>query len=254
MERRSWWTRGEVLAAGLFLAAALAWWQADRLSEGAGSHREASRREATIRHARGVKDRLAGEAAARHRDDPAGPTPAAWDGRPGGAWSAARTSPHGVRPEGSASGLLDRSTAIATGLAPPESEEERAARLAAELAKLARDLEFTAGLREPPQQRAAAAPEPWRPDPEAEGRPAPVVEDVSPRRALSEGGEEVVIHGRNLRVAQVMFGITSARIVEAGPTRVTVVAPRASPGEVRIAVTNDDGHGALAEQSFSYER
>jgi hypothetical protein len=142
------------------------------------------------------------------------------------------------------------------GGAEVETEEEREAAqpLAEGMKRLVRDIEFNAnaGLPEPLQQVVVQPPAPWRPDPAAEARPPPVIEDVQPRAAPAAGGSRVTIRGRNLRAAQVMFGLDPARIVAAGPAVVTVEAPPARAGQVAIAVTNDDGSYAVAAVPFTY--
>jgi hypothetical protein len=142
------------------------------------------------------------------------------------------------------------------GAAEVESEEEREAAqpLAEGMKRLVRDIEFNAnaGLPEPLQQVVVQPPAPWRPDPAAETRPPPVIEDVQPRAGPAAGGARVTIRGKNLRAAQVMFGLDPARIVAAGPAVITVEAPPARAGQVAIAVTNDDGSYAVAAVPFTY--
>jgi hypothetical protein len=146
------------------------------------------------------------------------------------------------------------SLAVDGGAGEPQSEEEQeaAAPLADRMRRLVRDIEFSAGLPEPLQQVVVEPPAPWRPDPSADARPPPVIEDVEPRAGPASGGARVLIRGRNLRAAQVMFGLDPARIVAAGPAAVTVVAPPARAGPVAIAVTNEDGSYAVAAVPFTY--
>ncbi len=119
-------------------------------------------------------------------------------------------------------GLAGQAGSLATdaGAAEVESEEEREAAqpLAEGMKRLVRDIEFNAnaGLPEPLQQMVVPPPDPWRPDPAAETRPPPVIEDVQPRAGPAAGGARVTIRGKNLRAAQVMFGLDPARIVAAG--------------------------------------
>ncbi len=254
MATRAWWQRAEAMAAGVLLAGALGAWQAAR-----------------------VADRLGFGPSAPAPADPAqggGDAPGTAT-RPGRRprWSAARDAPLLPSPGGPVARLLadgpaaaggpvpgpggearDWSGAIATGLAPAEREEDAAARLAGELRKLGSDLEFSPGLPEPRQQRVAPSPEPWRPDPEALARPPPEVLGLRPGAAPADGGAAVVIRGRHLRPAQVMFGTAAARIVRVAPDEVTVLVPRTAPGEVRVALTNDDGHFALAPEPFTLRR
>ena len=140
------------------------------------------------------------------------------------------------------------------GPGEPQTEEERAAakELADSMKRFVMSLEFNAGLPEPPQGVVIRPPAPWRPDPAAEGRPPPVIEDVDPRVGPASGGTRVTIRGRNLRASQVMFGLAPAPIVIASPEAVTVLAPEAGAGPVTIAVTNDDGSYALAGVPFTY--
>lgn len=142
------------------------------------------------------------------------------------------------------------------GPGEPQTEEERAAakELADSMKRFVMSLEFNVGLGlpEPPQGVVVRPPAPWRPDPAAEGRPPPVIEDVDPRVGPASGGTAVTIRGRNLRASQVMFGLAPAPIVIASPEAVTVLAPEAGAGPVTIAVTNDDGSYALAAVPFTY--
>ena len=135
-----------------------------------------------------------------------------------------------------------------------DAEREVAQPLADTMKRFVLDLEFNAGLPEPPQQNVVQPPAPWRPDPGAEGRPLPIIEEVEPRVGPASGGVRVAIRGRNLRAAQVMFGLAPARIVSAGPNMVTVEAPPASAGPVLIAVTNEDGSYAVAGLPFTYSK
>jgi hypothetical protein len=125
-------------------------------------------------------------------------------------------------------------------------------RLAADMKRLVRDLEFNAGLPEPIQQTVVPPPPPWRPESGTESQEPPVIDDVVPRGAPSSGGVRVTIRGKNLRASRVMFGLSEARIVSVSPDAVTVVAPGGDAGPVRIAVTNDDGSYAVARAPFTY--
>ncbi len=117
--------------------------------------------------------------------------------------------------------------------------------------KLLRDLEYTKGLPEPPQQLVQPQPEPWRRDPTREG-PPPEITGVSPRRGRVAGGERVEIRGRNLRVVSVMFGASPARLLAATDALVTVEAPAGSPGPASIALTNEDGTWGVAAEPYMY--
>ncbi|BDG06106.1 IPT/TIG domain-containing protein [Anaeromyxobacter oryzae] len=205
----------------------------------------------------GVAGRPAHE---QRRDEPAGPgaakldpvatgQPERWTGDAAGLPGGDEMLAGGRAPAAATTVALDGADAFRT-------EEERAAaeRLATELGRLVRDLEFNAGLNEPTQQTVVPPPAPWRPDPRADGRAAPVVDDVWPRGAPAAGGARVTIRGRNLRASQVMFGATAARIVRAEDDAVTVVAPAGSAGPVVISVTNDDGTYALSRVPFTYRR
>jgi hypothetical protein len=136
-------------------------------------------------------------------------------------------------------------------VAPTEAESREAERVASDMGRLVRDLEFSPGLREPPQQTVRPSPEPWRPDPAREG-PSPVVESVEPRRGKVAGGDRVVVRGRNLRVVEVMFGQAAGKILSATGTTVAVETPPSSSGPVKVAVTNDDGTWAIVEGSFTF--
>ena len=142
------------------------------------------------------------------------------------------------------------------GLGEPQTEEERAAakELADSMKRFVISLEFNVGLGlpEPPQGVVVRPPDPWRPNPAAEGLPPPVIEDVDPRAGPASGGTRVTIRGRNLRASQVLFGLAPAIIVIASPEAVTVLAPEGSAGPVVIAVTNDNGSYALAGVPFTY--
>jgi hypothetical protein len=79
-----------------------------------------------------------------------------------------------------------------------------------------------------------------------------VIEDVWPNKAAASGGERIVLRGRNLRAAQVVFGLTPARIIEAWDEKVTLAAPAAGAGPVAIVLTNRDGNYAVAGAAFQY--
>lgn len=123
--------------------------------------------------------------------------------------------------------------------------------LASGMAKLVRDLEFSPGQKEPPQQVVKPQPEPWRRDPSREG-PAPEVVAVVPARSGAAGGGRASIRGRNLRVVQVMFGTNPAQLVAASGTEVVVEIPPGSTGPATVAVTNDDGTWTEAPEPFVY--
>jgi hypothetical protein len=114
------------------------------------------------------------------------------------------------------------------------------------------DLEFTEGLREPPQSSIVPPPAPWSPDPASAEAPQPVIDDVWPTKAPAAGGEKVVIRGKNLHAAQILFGLAPARIIRESEESVTVEAPPSSGEKVGIVVTNRDGHYAVAGTSFEY--
>ncbi|HEX7488208.1 MAG TPA: IPT/TIG domain-containing protein [Anaeromyxobacteraceae bacterium] len=116
----------------------------------------------------------------------------------------------------------------------------------------ASDLEYSAGLPEPPQQSVVPSPHPWAPSPDAEPNANPVIEDVWPRGGPSSGGGRVVIRGRNLRASQVLFGTSPAHIITATDGELTVAAPGEDAGEIAIAVTNDDGNYAIAAEAYRY--
>lgn len=248
MTQRSPWTRTDVVGLGVLLAGALGAWQASRVADALGFGPGAPAVES------------AAAAGGERPRGPSRPERAPVQGRRAGAplggfpsGQVARPAPPDARPWPDEP-PVDRSRAIATGLAPRETEAEASARLTEEFRRLTRDLEYSPGLPEPRQQRMAPQPEPWRPDPEAAGSPAPVIEGVSPASAPAGGSAEVVIRGQHLRAAQVMFGATAARIIGARPDQVTVVVPPSAAGEVRIALTNEDGQFALSPASFTLRR
>jgi hypothetical protein len=116
------------------------------------------------------------------------------------------------------------------------------------------DQEFSPGLAEPAQQQVVPPSPTWRPEPSAEASPIPVVEDMWPHKAPASGGERVVLRGKNLAgAAQVVFGLTPARIlsIDAEKDTVTVAAPAASAGKIAIVVTTRDGNYAIVE-GFEY--
>lgn len=252
MATRAWWQRAEAMAAGVLLAGALGAWQAARVADRLGFGPSASA-PAAPEQGGGEPPGSAGRQG-RHtpRSAAQGSPLRASPGGPPARPPAAGPAPAGG--PGPGGEPRDWSGAIATGLAPREREEEAAARLAGEFRKLGSDLEYSPGLPEPRQQRVAPSPEPWRPDPEALARPPPEVLGLWPAAAPAGGGAAVVIRGRHLRPAQVMFGTAAARIVRVAPDEVTVVVPRTDPGEVRVAITNDDGHFALAPGPFTLRR
>ena len=132
-----------------------------------------------------------------------------------------------------------------------DEERREGEEIASGMAKLVRDLEWSPGQKEPPQQVVQPQPDPWRPDPTREG-PAPVVEEVVPARAGAAGGGRAVIRGRNLRVVQVMFGASPAPLLAASGSEVIVEIPPGAIGPATVAVTNDDGTWAVATEPFVY--
>jgi hypothetical protein len=134
----------------------------------------------------------------------------------------------------------------------PEQGRAAAERLAEKMQRLVRDLEYNAGLPEPPQQVVVAPPPAWTPAASAAGAP-PVIEEVAPSHAPVAGGTTVTIRGKNLRPSQIMFGSEPARIVSASAEAVTVVAPPARAGQVAIALTNGDGTYDITRAPFSYQ-
>jgi hypothetical protein len=114
------------------------------------------------------------------------------------------------------------------------------------------DLEFNAGLPEPSQEQVVAPPAPWTPSRDAEAGAKPFIEDIWPDKAPASGGDRIVLRGKNLQAAQVVFGLAPAKILDASTDRLTVAAPAASAGEVAIVVTNRDGSYAIAGTPFHY--
>jgi len=125
--------------------------------------------------------------------------------------------------------------------------------LPAERAK-AIDLEWNAELPAPPQDQVVPPPAPWRPAARAEAAAPPEIADVWPKEGPEAGGEVVVIKGRNLQPAQVLFGMVPARVLEASPEAVKVAVPGSGAGEVPIVLTNADGAYAVAMHAFRYYR
>lgn len=117
---------------------------------------------------------------------------------------------------------------------------------------MASDLEYTAGLEEPPQSQVMPPGAPWRRPAGADLPPPPVIDDVWPDKGPSSGGDRVVIRGRDLRAVRVLFGFTPATILSATDQEVTVAAPPAGAGEVRILVTTRDGNYVVAGTTFRY--
>jgi hypothetical protein len=70
----------------------------------------------------------------------------------------------------------------------------------------------------------------------------------------SGGLAVVVIRWRNLRPAQVLFGMAPARILEATAEAVKVAVPQSGAGEVPVVLTNADGAYAVAMHAFRYYR
>ncbi len=138
-----------------------------------------------------------------------------------------------------------RSGGVPGAGADPGGQGEELERIMEGMRKLARDLEYTPGLREPLQQTVQPSPEPWRRDETREG-PPPVVLSVTPERIRAAGGDRVTIRGRNLRVVGVMFGSAPGRLLAAGDEVVTVEAPPSPPGPVPVAITNEDGTWTIA--------
>jgi hypothetical protein len=132
-----------------------------------------------------------------------------------------------------------------------EAESREAERVAEEMGRLVRDLEYSSGLPEPPQQTVQRPPEPWRPDPARQG-PSPIVDSVEPRHGRAAGGDRVVLRGRNLRAVEVMFGQAAGKILSASGSTLTVETPSSGPGQVAIAVTNDDGTWAVVDGVFTF--
>ena len=116
------------------------------------------------------------------------------------------------------------------------------------------DLEFSEGLAEPPQQKVVPAPAPWTPAPGAEAGAKPIIEDVWPVKGPVSGGDRVVIRGKNLDAAQVVFGLAPAQIISVSEAHdtLTVAVPACGAGQVAIVVTNRDGNYAVAGGTFEY--
>jgi IPT/TIG domain-containing protein len=133
---------------------------------------------------------------------------------------------------------------------PADGDGRRARELAESMQRLVRDLEYSPGLEEPPQQVIVRAPEPWRPDLQAEAAAAPEIDEVVPQSASR--GSVVKIRGKNLHVTQVVFGHSPARIMGGTGDEVTVEVPPGAGSNVAVAVTNSDGKYALANGKFAY--
>jgi hypothetical protein len=249
MPHRPWFPASSWTAAVLLAAVALGVWAASRTAEALGIEKSTVSRPSTaapLRKSAPERSRSARDV----RSAPGLPVPAA--APEAAAALAARLdegtvsrSPPGPWPE-------PPRPAVAEAEEPqPPAAGAESARLTEGLARLARDLEFNAGLPEPPQQLVVRPPEPWRPSEGAGAVSQPVIVGVEPRSAPGAGGARVVIRGQNLRPGQVMFGQAPARILSATGDAVTVVAP-AGAGPVVIAVTNDDGAFALSSVPFTY--
>lgn len=236
MAVRLMWSRTDSLGAGVLLAAIFGAWQATQLADVLGYAEparppEASRPERRESRARATRSQGAGR-------------------------ELGTTAFHSAEPADAPSAPVQAAATFIGDQTPPaptpEAEALAAEQLSAEMTRLARDLEYTPGLPEPKQQVVRKTPTTWRPPPEAVTSEAPVIEALAPSSAPVGGGVKVVLRGRNLRVAQVMFGGKAARITGATPQAVTVEAPPGA-GPVRIAVTNTDGTWALVEQPFTYK-
>src|SRR5512137_963218 len=169
MKSRSLFQSGPVRVAVFLAAMALGAWQAmrlaDRLWPGQGKGEPAV----------GASP-AAGQRRELRRQDPSGLDLAPRDAR---QVSTAQRPAEATAP----------SMALGEGSTPdspvePQTEEEWKASqaLADTMGRFVRDLEFNAGLPEPPQQVVVQPPAPWRPDPAVEGRAPPVIDDVDPRR------------------------------------------------------------------------
>ncbi len=185
---------------------------------------------------------------------PGWPVAPAGEGPSGGlpAAEVPGTPPGGQAPAPGSGTALQ---AVAVPVAPEdlaEREQEAAGRLQEAMGRLVSDLEFTPGLREPLQQTVVKPPDPWTPPADAGAHPPPDIAEVSPGSAPAAGGVLVTIRGRNLRAPRVVFGSRPARVFGGGADFVTVEVPPARPGQVTIAVTNDDGSWALSGQPFTY--
>jgi hypothetical protein len=238
VRRRLSFQSSPVRVALLLGAVALGAWQAVRLADSLwpGENKREPNRSASPAAGHPEERRRPGSGGSGGSDFAVPGTPV--DGRPAG-------TPQ--RPDG------DQQTEPKTDPLA-DAEREVAQPLAESMKRFVLDLEFNAGLPEPPQQNVVQPPAPWRPDPGAEGRPPPIIEEVEPRVGPASGGARVTIRGRNLRASQVMFGLAPARIIRAGPNAVTVEAPPASAGPVLVAVTNEDGSYAVAPAPFTYSK
>lgn len=249
MAVRPWWSRTSVIGVGVLLAAALGAWQASRVADALGFGPRALSEE------RGAPAPGRGRPAGRPPSPPpVGAGRTALASTPAGPGERTlREEPERPDPTPAPAGAAPAPGDTTTPVGPQgEAEQEAAERLAGEMRRLVQDLEFTPGLPEPKQQTVVPAPAPWQPAPEAGTAPPPVVDEVAPRRARTAGGTQVVLRGRHLRVAQVMFGTAAARITQASEAAVTVEVPPGRAGQVVIAVTNTDGTWVLAPQRFTY--
>lgn len=235
MAVRLMWSRADSLGAGVLLAAIFGAWQATQLADVLGYSEptrppEASRPERRETKARAARSQGAGREL-------------------GAAFLSVEPAEASSAPVQAVATFIGDQTPPAP---TPEAEALAAEQLSAEMTRLARDLEYTPGLPEPKQQVVRKTPTTWRPPAEAVTSEAPVIEAMAPSSAPVGGGVKVVLRGRNLRVAQVMFGGKAARITGATPQAITVEAPPGA-GPVRIAVTNSDGTWAVVEQPFIYQ-
>ena len=164
-------------------------------------------------------------------------------GGPGAPTPAPAAAMSGSPPSGDAEGRVEEALS--------EAEAQEAERIAEGMSRLVRDLQYSPGVPEPPQNIVRPSPEPWRSDPSRQG-PPPVVDSVEPRSGRVAGGDRVVLRGRHLRVVEVMFGPAAGTIVAATGSAVTVETPRSAAGGVAIAVTNEDGTWAIDEVGFTF--
>jgi hypothetical protein len=252
MAQRGWLPFGPATAVAVLVAAGLGIWAAERAADalglGDGEHAGSGRGpSASASGARRATDRAG---AARRAPVQYVPAPVLTFGG-----SGAEPGSSGIQLKGGALG--DASTPGEPGVGAdaagvPAEERSAAAGLLDGLARLIRDLEWTPGLPEPKQQTIIPGPDPWRPPEGAAAAPSPEIEGIEPGSGPVAGGAQIVIRGKHLRPASVVFGYAPAQIVSASPAAVVVVAPRGSAGPVSIAVTNDDGTFAIADQRFTY--
>ena len=257
---RPWWSRPDLLAVAVLLAAGLGAWQATRVAAWLGFGPDGSGAGPNHRPGRPGAPRFesAVALAERHQEalrrdpgegSPSGPPLEAAQAEEAGTapqpWDSAAWVPTEEETDGWSSADWDRYLRA-------DAARKSAQAPAARLRGFMEGLRYSAGQREPMQTALVVRDDTWVAPAEPSGAPPPEVEQVSPGAAPSQGGARVVLRGRHLRPSQVMFGVAAARITGATADSVTVEVPPARPGQVVIALTNQDGAFVIVPQPFTY--